>query len=639
MRVNVFSLVILLSTAVVSGVGRSRRIAREPGTDRPGRSDPTAPGPDPNREPYSGVILVLLAAALLGMAAILAASWKVANLVLLDTGVILLLSAGILVGVFTALTARGRAPQRENETPDLLATAEAEPAVAKTPAGDGPQMLARLADARARIGAEVRDLDSLAAVRVATAVMGVMGIGFVLAVEPTFTPVSGLLFATIAGFCLAAAGLALTAARYLGGIEPGRFPESPWLCRGSRVVAWVFVLAAVSMGLLWAGQSTLVRAIHFAIVGLAATVCFGLFTARHPKSEAPEVFPLTFPVLEIFGSRTNILGSILDAAEQRLGIDIRSTWALTVVRRSLEPLVISLVLVAWLSTALTVVGLEEQGLIEHFGVPAGGQALAPGLHLHWPFPIDRVFRLPVQRVQTTTVGHEGQEEGGPENVLWAVEHAANEYTLLLGNGRDLITVDAAVQYRIADSRAWRYHCQNPADALRAIAYRAVMRSTVNLTLSEALSENVATLTANMRQMVQQDADALGLGVEVVAFTVGGMHPPVAVASDYQAVVSAEISKVTAVVNAQVFRNQTVPATDAAVLTRLNTAQADGVRDLARAAGEAWSFRTLESQYRTEPQEYLFRRRLETMERNLAGRRFTVVDSRFQQDGGELWLIP
>ena len=60
-------------------------------------------------------------------------------------------------------------------------------------------------------------------------------------------------------------------------------------------------------------------------------------------------------------------------------------------------------------------------------------------------------------------------------------------------------------------------------------------------------------------MVQQDADALGLGVEVVAFTVGGMHPPVMVASDYQAVVSAELGKVTAIVNAQVFRNQTVPA--------------------------------------------------------------------------------
>jgi hypothetical protein len=28
-----------------------------------------------------------------------------------------------------------------------------------------------------------------------------------------------------------------------------------------------------------------------------------------------------------------------------------------------------------------------------------------------------------------------------------------------------------------------------------------------------------------------------------------------------------------------------------------------------------------------------------LEKNLAGRRFTIVDTRFQRDGGELWLMP
>jgi membrane protease subunit HflK len=244
----------------------------------------------------------------------------------------------------------------------------------------------------------------------------------------------------------------------------------------------------------------------------------------------------------------------------------------------------------------------------------------------------------VKRVLALNVGHEGEEQEGPENVLWARQHAANEYTLLLGNGRDLITIDAAVQYRITDARAWRYHAQNPADALRAIAYRVVMRSTVNRTLADALSENVVTLTASMRQMVQQEANALGLGVDVVGFTVGGMHPPVPVAGDYENVVSAELGKATAVVNAQVFRNQTVPAAEASVLVNQDTARAEGAEALARGAGEAWSFRTLESQYHASPEEYFFRRRLEMLEKNLAGRGFVVVDSRIQRDGGDLWLM-
>jgi regulator of protease activity HflC (stomatin/prohibitin superfamily) len=128
-------------------------------------------------------------------------------------------------------------------------------------------------------------------------------------------------------------------------------------------------------------------------------------------------------------------------------------------------------------------------------------------------------------------------------------------------------------------------------------------------------------------------------VEVLGFTVGGMHPPVMVALDYQAVVSAELRKVTAVVSAQEVRNRTVPYAEAAVLRAEYAARSEGAEMLATAAGDAWSFLTLQSQYRAAPEEYFFRRRLETLEKGLNSRRFTVLDSRFQRDGGELWMIP
>jgi regulator of protease activity HflC (stomatin/prohibitin superfamily) len=130
---------------------------------------------------------------------------------------------------------------------------------------------------------------------------------------------------------------------------------------------------------------------------------------------------------------------------------------------------------------------------------------------------------------------------------------------------------------------------------------------------------------------------LHLGVRVLAFTVGGMHPPVPVAADYEAVVSAELGKVTAVINAQAYQNQIVPQATAAVLSAENAARAGGAEALALAAGQAWSFRTLESQYHAAPAEFEFRRRLEALENGLAGLHFVVVDQRFLRDGGELWV--
>ena len=631
--------------------------AQAPAQETQGSAIPEEPSPRRllSRDPYRGTILVLLAAAFLGALSAATGGWLLGNLILLDVAVTLGISTGVLAGVAVAQNERAKPPK-----PKVSDEVSAPPAPIETTVERDTQATTEITapvveDSNAKrrplkavfdIGRQLRDLEGpelITRVRIGTGAAGLAAIGLMLLANLYTLALPTLVAAIAAAVCFIAAGLGATAVRYLADLKPALLPEAPGLCRGARVVAWILLLAGLSMAFAWADQQTILRIVHLAVLIFNAAICSSLIEKARRKGEvvqAVSTFPLDLTLLSVLGSRANVVASVLDAGEQQLGIDLRSTWALTVVRRSVEPLVIGLCLVGWLSTSLTVVGVEEQGLVERLGVPVAGQSLSPGLHLHWPWPVDQVIRIPVMRVQALTVGHEGKEEtNGPEDVLWARQHAANEYTLLLGNGRDLITVDAAVQFRISDARAWRYHTQNPADALRAIAYRAVMRSTVNRTLSEALSENVVTLTDHMRSEVQHDADALGLGVEVMGFTVGGMHPPVAVAPDYQAVVSAELGKVTSVVNAQAFRNQTVPSAEAYVVAVTNAARAEGAQQLGVAAGEAWSFRTLESQYRAAPQEYLFRRRLETLEKGLFGRSYTIVDSRFQRDGGELWVIP
>jgi len=589
------------------------------------RNSDAAPAP---RDPYRGVVYILVAAGVAGCAATVFGSRLLASPVLLAAAIALGLAVAIPLRVALVQAARSRPVQT------------AEPAVPATDTAVEPGGKLKLKSRFAALGGwlrgRLRKVSVVAIVEVLTPLAGVAAVVYALrhkfvAVTPTL-PIAGI----AAGVCLVGAALAAIAARYLADIGASEFPEATGLSRGGRVLGWILLLAALSIGLQWFGLATILRLVFFLILAIDLALSINLAVARFRRRRARM---LDLAVLTVLGSRANVLAGILDSGERQLGIDLRSTWALTVVRNGMEPLLIGLFLVGWLSTSLTVVAPEEQGLVERLGVPVGGAPLMPGLHLHLPWPMDRVARIPVLRVQQLLVGHEGDEKKGPEDVLWARAHAANEFTLLLGNGRDLITVDASVQFRIADPRAWRYHCQNPADALKAIAYRAVMRSTVNRTLADALSENVGALTSQMRASVQRDADALGLGIEVVSFTLGGMHPPVAVAADYQAVVSAEIRKVTAAVNAQAFRNKALPEAEAAALVDQNTARATGAEALGAAAGEAWGFRALESQYRAAPEEYFFRRRLETLESGLKGRRYTIIDSRIERDGGQIWVIP
>lgn len=592
-------------------------------------------------DPYGGVVLVLFAASAVGCAAALAGGAVLAQRGLLNAAIVLGLASGAL-----ALVARRGGPHVAPAPVPTSAEPRDEAAGAERDGSDTSESPGAPADARGvaaklrrlsgRASRFVSDVQDTASARLTLIVIAGGALLLVGLLDlPGRTPLTVTALGGVLAACAAGCGLAATAARYLRGIAPEQLPDAPVLCRGARVVAWTIAAAGTAVAANWLGLVLVARIADGLIVVVAAALCVGLDAETGGERSVPDI-----AVLSMLGSRPNVVASLLDWAQAQLGIDLRSTWALSVVRRSLEPLLIGLACLGWLSTAWTIVGAEQQGLVERLGVPLGGPALEPGIHLHWPWPIDRVVRVPVRRVQVLTVGHEGEEEeGGPEDVLWARQHAANEYTLLLGNGRDLITVDAAVQFRIADARAWYYQSQNPRDALRAIAYRAVMRTTVNRTLAEALSENLVAMTTRMREMVQVEADALGLGIQVLGFTVGGMHPPVMVAADYQSVVSAELGKVTAVVNAQAYRNRTVPLAETAALMEANAARAEAAGERGRAAGEAWSFLTLQSQYAAAPGDYLFRRRLETLESVLPTRPLAIIDARIQREGGELWLTP
>jgi hypothetical protein len=69
----------------------------------------------------------------------------------------------------------------------------------------------------------------------------------------------------------------------------------------------------------------------------------------------------------------------------------------------------------------------------------------------------------------------------------------------------------------------------------------------------------------------------------------------------------------------------------------NKARAEAADTRGRGAGEAWAFRTMQAGYKASPAEFMFRRRLEALEKGLTIRPFTVIDDRIQRDGGELWL--
>jgi regulator of protease activity HflC (stomatin/prohibitin superfamily) len=238
-------------------------------------------------------------------------------------------------------------------------------------------------------------------------------------------------------------------------------------------------------------------------------------------------------------------------------------------QRSIVPLLAFGGLCLMVSSAVVVVEPQEEAIVERLGRPLqAGEALGPGLHWKLPWPIDRVYRYPVRRVQQIVLGAATEEEDKrpePEMVLWTTAgHGESKDNFVLvaippersraasrfeeedeetreGRGVPvtILRALAPVQYRIKNVFEWAYGYANPEELLEGLATRELVRLAANLDADRILGAQRAEAAAELRQRIQSRCDEIGLGVEITFVGFQDFHPDKDVASAYQNVVGAE----------------------------------------------------------------------------------------------------
>lgn len=450
---------------------------------------------------------------------------------------------------------------------------------------------------------------------------------------------------TTLGWAVAAgAGLGALMGHYYGSLAAARLPEARGLGAWLRAGFWVSALTALALLRHdeW-GETfhvVLLGLLHALLIGVALEFVIRAVVQRNSwrLRANPDLvgLPVTTPlVLQLVASRMNPVSSLFAVLAEGFGIDLRGTWALGYIRRSLLPLAVGLVVLGWLSTSIVTVPLTSVGLLERFGDLVSEEPLEPGLHLQLPWPLDVVHRVPVHRVETIPLGYEGGD--GAASMLWTKTHATEEYNLLVGDGRDLLTVNATLHYRVADPVAYVYATQNPDEALAILADRILMLETVGRTLDDALSEQVVDLTALIQRRIQEEVDRWDLGLEIVDLTLMGLHPPIDVAADYQAVVAAQIEAETSIIDAYTYRAGALPKADGDARGLVDDALTNQVTRLSDARAQSTAFELLDEADRVDAL-FRFRRFLETQEEILAGRSFTLIDDGFEKEGGAVWIL-
>jgi hypothetical protein len=112
-------------------------------------------------------------------------------------------------------------------------------------------------------------------------------------------------------------------------------------------------------------------------------------------------------LLGLFNEPGGLLHTVAHTIDYQFGFKVSQTWFYRLLEKAILPLFLFALLILYLMSSFVVIGPGQAGVVEYYGTPV--RDLASGLHLKWPWPIEKVFVYPTDQVQQVTIGYKAGE--------------------------------------------------------------------------------------------------------------------------------------------------------------------------------------------------------------------------------------
>ncbi len=332
-----------------------------------------------------------------------------------------------------------------------------------------------------------------------------------------------------------------------------------------------------------------------------------------------------------------------------------------VIARLMPRALVALVVLAIGASCFRVVPAGQIGIIEHLGMPVGGvdaKGLAtpvqfpPGLHLAWPWPVDRLVLIPTQELQYTAVGkelHRTNAGGELDFQFWTIGeevpkiNAEKEDEFATGDvatnakgqvqaSPQLLETYVGVWWRVSDPVAFYNHLSHAdfyerstggtkalpiyaALVQQATGY-AVTKTFATHSLDDILVLDRQHVSDECRKTLQDQLNLLPSGIEIVDLTIKDLHPPFGrglepdpslpggvrrgPAHAFEYVVDMLEYKQTQINSAERERQGAITRAEGRATALVDDAQADKAQRIGKAQGEAARMTTMMAEIEKSP---------------------------------------
>ncbi|WP_051329595.1 FtsH protease activity modulator HflK [Geminicoccus roseus] len=287
--------------------------------------------------------------------------------------------------------------------------------------------------------------------------------------------------------------------------------------------------------------------------------------------------------------------------------------------------VAGLALGAWLLSGFYFVQPEEKGVELVFGRLS--DVTDSGLNYNWPWPVGRVLKPQVTRVNRVEVGFRSSgttTQGSRVNAREVPEEA-----LMLTGDENIVDINFVVFWRISDPAQFLFNIRDPAETVKAAAESAVRELVGQTPIQEVTTEGRRQIEDRGRELIQSLMNEYGAGIVIDEVQLQKADPPQEVIDAFRDVQRAQADRERAQNEAEAFANDIIPRARGEAERILQEGQAYQQEQVARAEGEAQRFLSVLGEYAKARDVTLQRLYIETMEDVLNG-----TDKVLIEQGGE-----
>ena len=239
-------------------------------------------------------------------------------------------------------------------------------------------------------------------------------------------------------------------------------------------------------------------------------------------------------------------------------------WLIDNRQRMVRPLMYALgALVIW--SSFYTLRPEETGVIERFGEKVLPYD-EPGLHVKFPWPIDKLTRIQAKRVRVVEIGYRSNSaapDNEPAAYEWNVQHRSGRFqrmpeeALMLTGDQNMIELNATVHYSILHPDDFIFRQLDGDITIRTAAESVMQMITTETKLDNLLTTGRHAVEAQAKKMLQARLDKYGTGIEVLQVKLQDVHPSLEVVDAFRSVSGAYEEKNRLINEAEGYRNQQV----------------------------------------------------------------------------------